>query len=335
MSALAGLPDAVFAIAPELRQLDGLSEPRADCSACPLAVPAAQLEQQPHMFHSDARCCTYHPELPNWLAGRALRDPDAAPRLRARLQDPAGLTPESLAPRARSYVSRHDFGRELSLRCPYWAGGELACGAWAHRAEVCRTWHCRFSDGDRSRTAWADAKRLMHHTFARMSYYCTLSATPPPEGAAPERMEAWYLHCAQLIDDTPLDLIATLRDEAVAHAGQRLLSSLAALGQPLPDVLVAAIAHVGHQPDGTILLAGDTLRDTVTTPGDIFRFIGRLDGQTPWRDALAAAHGDGLQFSEADVEHLYRLNVLRPPRSKTLDPGAQLVVNGQVIHPDP
>lgn len=316
MSALVGLPEAVFAIAPELRQLSEVSEPRSDCAACPVSVTAEQLAEQPHMFLREARCCTYHPTLPNWLAGRALRDPNAAPWVRARMQDPAGLTPENLTPHARSYVSAREFGRNVALRCPYWVGGDLACGTWKHRTEVCRTWHCRFSDGDRSRRVWDATRRLMRHVFDRLRDYCTHTGTPPLQGASASQLEMWYLRCAQLIDDTPLIHIAALRDEAVADAGARLLAALADLDQPPPNIVIAAIAHVDWRPDGTIRLASDTLRDSVIVPGDIFRFIGRLDGQTPWRQALTEAQQDGLQFSEADVVHLYRRNLLQPPSSQ-------------------
>ncbi|MFT4976574.1 MAG: hypothetical protein ACI8S6_002479 [Myxococcota bacterium] len=331
MSALAGLPEAAFAIAPELRFLTDISEPRAPCGACPVAVPAAQLPANPHLFHEDARCCTYHPELPAWLAGRALRDPVSAPLIRARLQNPEGRRADGIAPPASTQVTRGQFGRRIEDRCPYWAGGELACGIWAHRTEVCRTWHCRYSDGDRSRMLWGDAKRLMRLIFDRLNDYCMQSGEPPGEDAGAEEHEAWYLACDALIEQAPLDLVAALRDGEIADAAERLTESIAALDLPLPPLLVVAISDVQRRSDGSARLCGHSPRDGVDVPPGIFLFLGRLDGQKLWRQALEEARADGLKIEESLVELLYRRTILRPPRSKTMEPGGQLTLNGVII----
>jgi hypothetical protein len=331
MSALAGLPEAVFAIAPELRQIEGLSEPRAVCSACPVSASGETFARQPHMFHADARCCTYHPTLENWLAGRALRHPVSATLIRKRLQQRDGLRVDAIAPHADASVSQKEFGRVLEKRCPYWVGGELACGIWHHRTEVCRTWHCRYSDGERTRNVWFSVKNLMCQVSAQLTAYCSRHSESPAAGASAEEIEAWYLSCADLVDEIPPDDLAALRDDQIAQTAAQLLDDLKQLDQPLPDVLGVAISSVVPMPGGTMRLANDTLRDAIDMPSNIFLFLGRLDGKMSWREALAAARADGLTISDEQVDALYRRDILRLPRTSPDTLGGQIVLNGQVL----
>src|SRR5687767_1905524 len=81
-------------------------------------------------FRPDAKCCTYHPTLPNYLVGALLADPDPAleegrRRVRDKLAARVGVTPLWLAAPRKTMVlleaSRDtSFGRSRALRCPYY-----------------------------------------------------------------------------------------------------------------------------------------------------------------------------------------------------------------------
>jgi hypothetical protein len=57
--------------------------------------------------------------------------------------------------------------------------------------------------------------------------------------------------------------------------------------------------------DDRVLLAGYSTFDAVDVPASVFVFLSRLDGATPWRDALVPG------ISDDDVRELFRVGVLR------------------------
>jgi Fe-S-cluster containining protein len=133
-------------------------EPRATCADCvmcrPPIVGAGLLEP----YAASLKCCTYFPDLPNYLIGRTLRDyggSEGAARLRAaiagRLTTPLGL--EANPAYARRYRERHDrFGRDASLLCPFYDEGR--CTIWNNRNAVCQTFFCRFEQGIQGAQSW-------------------------------------------------------------------------------------------------------------------------------------------------------------------------------------
>lgn len=330
MSVLVGLPEASFAIAPELRLLEGLQEPRSTCSSCPIAVPPEQLDANPRSYRDDARCCTYHPELLCWQVGRALQDPGSAGLVRARLET-GECTSAAGIERPNTWVNADLFGRRLRDRCPYWAGGELACGIWCHRTGVCRVWFCRVEDGDRSLRFWGEASRLIRLTAEALAIHCLEAGAPPAEGASPAALAEWFVRCAERVAALSPEQAAALRDDDIAATAERMEAALASLGGPVPDIVTASIREVAPLPGGRLRIVGYRHEDPVEVPGQIFLFIGRLDGQTRWQDAVAAARADGLALSDAGVELLYRRGVIDVPSV----PGAQVVINNQPVLTDP
>src|SRR5580693_4453888 len=88
---------------PDLFDRPMVQEPRATCSDCAMCDKGeAKGELRKGYFHPEIKCCTYHPTLPNYLVGAALRDtsPEFAvgrERLRKKLVDRIGVTPGWLA----------------------------------------------------------------------------------------------------------------------------------------------------------------------------------------------------------------------------------------------
>src|SRR5690349_6644294 len=143
LSPFAGGPAVLAALAPELTDTPA-GEPRADCARCPLAAEHAP---PPWSFRADTRCCTYHPFLASFRAGAALgRGGDGAARVMALIADPAGMSALGIGPDAARAARQRDgggFGNDLTLRCPFWVGGEHACGVWHDRPPTCRGWFCK------------------------------------------------------------------------------------------------------------------------------------------------------------------------------------------------
>ena len=100
-------------------------------------------------FTPQTKCCTYVPEMPNFLVGGVLADDDpelAAGRasLRERMRDKSSMSPLGVA-RKLSYALRYRhtpdaFGHMQRLRCPHYIEDGGRCGIWRHRESTCSTW---------------------------------------------------------------------------------------------------------------------------------------------------------------------------------------------------
>ncbi|NJN95333.1 MAG: hypothetical protein HC875_15100 [Anaerolineales bacterium] len=122
-------------------------EHNATCLNCAmLAPPDAPAHAASLYYHPQAKCCTYIPELPNFLVGSILNDDDPAltegrAALIAYLQADSIATPLWLN-RTSSYDLKYDsadqfFGRITGLRCPYYLDQDGGlCSIWPYREAV-------------------------------------------------------------------------------------------------------------------------------------------------------------------------------------------------------
>lgn len=133
-------------------------------------------------FHPATKCCTYLPELPNFLVGNALDDPDSAPdgltTLERRIDAKVGVTPLGLGRPRPYFLVYHDggeavFGRAQGLRCPHYLeeqGGR--CGVWKHRNAVCATWFCKHNRGATGDDIWTSIRQVLDIAEAGLSWWC-------------------------------------------------------------------------------------------------------------------------------------------------------------------
>ncbi len=320
----AHLPAALRAAVPELG-VEVAGEARADCARCPMTSEAAP---HPWAFSAEVRCCTAHPSLANWLVGRALRRPGPGrDALCARLTEPAGVdalgidAPPALTARYRATVDVA-FGRDATLRCPYWIGGEHSCGVWHDRSATCRAWFCKHERGLGGAVVWSRASFLVSDLEQRLARWCAdgVGRAAPAPGAPLADWIGWFEACADraaALDDaiaaTLVAGVAPARTELVQIRG-----GVQARRRAPGDVLVPAVSE-WTRVDGDVLLAGYSTFDAARAPGTIFELLSRLDGR-PWRDALAAARaavaadgGEPARLDDALVVALHRIGALRDP----------------------
>lgn len=330
--AIATLPQAMRDLVLELEAFDLPVETRATCTHCAVAAPEGQ-QSLDRPFHEDARCCTYHPNLPGFLIGRALaRGGPGRERVLARLQDPEGLSPAGISETAVWKRPRRNdwFGRDPSQMCPYWVGGELACGIWMDRGSVCRTWYCRYLDGERSYEAWQALNRLLRTIELRLTWFL-LQVGDKPTQMTPEALEPWYCWCAERVEKMSALELAELVDGRVYSRIAAVEGRLAEVGAPLPEVVAPSVARMERQ-EGRVWLVGHSILSGVWAPESVFDFLSRLDGQRPWRQALAQTHAatDEL-LTEELILALWRHQVLSVPDPSEVRPGMNLThfsVNG-------
>jgi hypothetical protein len=130
-------------------------------------------------FRPDAKCCTYHPTLPNFLVGAVLSDTSSAGErarevVRAKIARRIGVTPRWLAA-PRKYMLMFEatrlssFGRSDALLCPYFLRESGQCGIWRHREVVCATFFCKYSSGALGHAFWRAVKNLVRDVEARLA----------------------------------------------------------------------------------------------------------------------------------------------------------------------
>ena len=143
-------------------------ESRATCDNCAMCAPSGlQDADQKEYFDPDAKCCTFVPELHNFLAGGILCDDDPAAQpgrrtVEHRIRSGVAVTPLGLKQPPVFLVLYESgpsaFGRSKGLRCPhYLEQGGGRCGVWRHRESTCMTWFCKHVRGSIGYAFWRDS----------------------------------------------------------------------------------------------------------------------------------------------------------------------------------
>ncbi len=172
MEASAGMPVLQAGWLAEL--LDGPipAETSATCDRC------AMVSSEPGVgFHPSSKCCTYTPELHNFLVGGVLaEDGDGSASVRARIASKIGVTPLGLH-RPRKHLVLYDdagpesFGRSFALRCPHYLE-DGRCGVWRHREATCATWFCKVVRGEVGARFWHALHRLLATVERSLAWWC-------------------------------------------------------------------------------------------------------------------------------------------------------------------
>ncbi|MEQ1503287.1 MAG: hypothetical protein ABMB14_13705 [Myxococcota bacterium] len=330
-TALAGLPDAVLALLPG--GLDAAVPPEvlATCGDCAMKPrPGVPETSWAPVFPAASRCCTYHPELPNVLVGRALnRSGPGADAIRARLADPDGVSAWGIRPPKGFHRRYHDpttggFGHDDALRCPYWSATApegRGCTIHLDREAVCRTWHCRLGSGRRSYAAWMAVKALLDGILHTIATRCALLGEAPADGAPPAAWEAWFRGCADRVDRWTAADVDGLRGGQLDQLAAAVTAAVADRDRPMPEVVMPSVTAWNVHPHGVSLVSWSRC-DPVEAPPWVFRLLARLDGQTPWRRAKAETEAElGQPIGDDWVVTLYRRGLLGPPEYVDVEPG--------------
>lgn len=186
------------------------SETKATCANCAMCKTAEtpQLHDRQEFFRPDAKCCTYHPSLPNFLIGGLLQDPNPAlaegrRRVEGRIARRSGVTPLEVDTPAKYRLiydnAKSAFGRSKGLVCPYLDDGR--CSIWAYREAVCSTYFCKHVAGADGKSMWMSLKMYLSIAEKRLAQYALLQVAPELLEAA-EDPDVRALRAAE-IDDVP------------------------------------------------------------------------------------------------------------------------------------
>src|SRR4051812_46370615 len=176
-----------------------------DCAMCAKPGQAATPQLQMLLFNPKSKCCTYMPDLPNFLVGRILDEPnpDFVPgraSVITRLENKAGVGLLGMN-HTRAFdvlynygTSQGAFGRSQTLRCPYYIEDGGLCGVWKHRNSVCTTWFCKHNRGAVGMVFWQSIQQLLSQVEEGLARWCILQLNPGLEalqGLYPTRYQAF------------------------------------------------------------------------------------------------------------------------------------------------
>ena len=202
------LPSLYNAFLPDFFDTPAPVEAKATCDNCamcpPKDAPSPASSPDVTFFRPDAKCCTYHPRLPNYLVGAILADerPDMQEgqrRIRAKIAARTGVSPRWIAPPPKFEVVlraayRRSFGRSLVLLCPYFERSSGLCTIWRQREIVCSTFFCKYVDGIDGEHFWKSVRGLVGYIERELSQEAARQvipgyADPPDLGLTVEDLE--------------------------------------------------------------------------------------------------------------------------------------------------
>jgi hypothetical protein len=205
----------------------------------------------PAFYDSLTKCCTYQPELPNFLVGATLSDKGTLARdsVIARIESRIGVTPLGVGvpPLYSAMYARaapaSGFGHARALRCPHHLD-DGRCGIWLHRNAICATWYCKHVRGTTSVRFWRDGiEGLLRAVEESLARHCLAElglATDAVLAILPKRKHAGSR------DETPADRVepATYGRVWGTWAGreQELYKTCARVVEPLTWSEVLAIS---------------------------------------------------------------------------------------------
>lgn len=136
------------------------------------ALPQERLANCAHCYwvrlgrcRDDCRCCTYFPQLPNFLIGLALKDPSSRSSMQTLLESqpplPLGLLATPGQTRDAVAMQAEDrFGEDPTQVCPFF-GNHGRCAIHAHRNSICATFFCAHDHGTTGTDVWQALQALV------------------------------------------------------------------------------------------------------------------------------------------------------------------------------
>jgi hypothetical protein len=142
-------------------------------------------------YHPSVKCCSYTPDLPNFLVGEILLDAESDPVGRQsvvdRLEKRVGVSPLALKV-PPEYALRYGamaseaFGKAPSMRCPHYLDRDGGlCGIWRHRNSICSTWFCKFVRGRIGEVFWLSLRDLLEDVERTVSLWAARQMGLGPE----------------------------------------------------------------------------------------------------------------------------------------------------------
>ncbi len=167
------LPGIYHRFLPDFFQTVIPGEASATCSDCVMLPDAAhKYEDSVSTYSPASKCCTYYPEIPNYLVGAILAENDPAyeeakSRLREKIRERIALSPHGLdRPKKYTLLVKNTsdyFGKSQLLICPFYSRKKGFCTLWPYLTATCRTWFCKYDRGQEGLEFWRALRIYWEH----------------------------------------------------------------------------------------------------------------------------------------------------------------------------
>lgn len=306
------------------------AEHTATCASCVMVTGADRPEPG---YNPDTKCCTYLPEIWNFLAGAVLLDgsPDgtrARTSVRARIAAREAVRPVGLG-QSDAYWMRYvespapKFGSDPALLCPHYvneAGG--LCGIWRHRESTCATWFCKHDRGRTGQEFWEQIRRVLYTAEVALSRWSLheLGAADDDWGPWAGRESELYMACARLVTPLGWDDVRRIAGAALsAHEDALARAFLLLSSDAIPLHPTVELVQISARAPGRVRLATYSAMDALDVPEAVAAVLPYFDGR-PTEEALADIQQTaGVRIEPSLVRRLTDFGVLRdlPPGAAT------------------
>lgn len=304
-------------------------------------------------FNPKTKCCTYFPDIPNYLVGRAVANHNAgAALLRSTIEDD-GDTRGTATLRAvqpnRKYVTVYThhhaevFGRDAELACPFAVDHEAVggpfCGIWMHRNSVCSTWFCKHVKGLTGARFWQAFQGLLGALEWSLSWWAigeVLGDAAAVISICEEkdrniialRKDAWqhwhgeridfYTRCAECVEALSVEeAIAIGGINARLHLTELRTRYEALVSTEPPQRLFAQPVQVVRQGKDRTVLQAASFFEPIETPSILVPLLGYFDGR-PTEDVIEQIRTETrITVNPNLIRRLYDFGIL-----ETFDGGA-------------
>jgi hypothetical protein len=311
--------------------------------------PASLANRDLVWYAGETKCCTYYPQLHNFIVGGVLGDgrPELGPAratLERLLDERVGVSPLGIkGPRSYWLVyegAPDGFGRDARMRCPLYDSGAGACGIWPYRESTCATWFCKHERGAFAADFWQALQGLLRAVERGVSFHvlgaldvgadaiASLLASGGPEDTAAARCEPsyrdawgrWFGRERELYRRAAEIATSLSGPEALAMAGAegRLLAAVVrarqhALHDPtIPERLRPGRFEIVHSSPPTCVVASYRRLDPVEIPHALATALLRFRGG-PTAEAVAEIRRDlGVEITPEVLRTLVDFRLLVP-----------------------
>jgi len=198
---------------PDFFQTELPRETSATCAECAM-LSSAENQHGDFIgtYSAVSKCCTYYPEIPNFLVGAILAETDPAyedgkNRIRSSIEKRVALTPHGLGrPRKYALLAKRTtdfFGKSRLLICPFYFREKGCCTLWPYLTATCRTWFCKYDRGQEGLEFWFALRVYWEHVQRTLVRYVLLEFGFPTEIILQASKESESLTVEELDDRPP------------------------------------------------------------------------------------------------------------------------------------
>jgi hypothetical protein len=284
-------------------------ETAATCDDCAMCLGE-------DLFDPRIKCCTYLPDLPNFLVGGAIRE--GRETVERRLREREGLSPLGLGRSSEEERIWRGVGQSFGLtpevRCPYYEPGGGLCGIWPHRNAACATYFCRYARGPAWRGFWWILNRLLAEVERDLAAWCRMDLGAP-DGWGPwdGREGEFFVECAGRVRDLSWAEVSRICGPGVEiFAGQARKAQEGLLSQAIPDFLQPGVYRVVETGTVRRWITTDERFGPIRVSQDVLDLLPRFDGRSTRDVILSITRDQCREMDETLIHHLLGYGLLVP-----------------------